>query len=101
MDLDNGSFITIGNSQLDIERALEDWDDINYTLGNIRISHRNPNTRFVIFEKYPEKINTFEDSEIEGVKTSKMYIDFELIPIEKPVITTSFTVLPTGEIKYG
>jgi hypothetical protein len=99
MDSDS-SFITIGNSFSDIERTLMDWDDINYTLGSIQVSHRNPNTRFVIFEKYPEKIkHEFEDTEIEGVKTAKMYIDFELIPTKKS-ICVDFTISPNGDIEF-
>jgi len=58
-----------------------------YEVGEINTYHRNPDTRFVIFEKYPEKNSDGETEYINGTKviTKKLYIDVELIPVKKSI----------------
>ena len=62
-----------------------------FDIGEIRMTNRDENTRFVIIEKYPEKDNyNWEPVAMEGLGTSlysevsktTMYLHIELIPKE-------------------
>jgi len=78
--------------------ALETGD---YEIGDINTCFRNPDTRFVIFEKYPEK-DSGETEYINGVKviTKKLYVNVELVPIKKS-ISVNIKINKDGTIEYG
>ncbi len=59
----------------------------DYKIDEMHFANHDENTRFVIFEKYPEKNK--------GV----MYIN---VKVTKPIqyISTTFTVYKSGEIEY-
>jgi len=71
-------------------------------IGDINTYYRNPDTRFVIFEKYPEKDSGEESEYINGIKViaRKLYVEVELIPIVKS-ISVNININKDGTIEYG
>jgi hypothetical protein len=58
----------------------------DYSIGEIKATTINPNTRFVLVEKYPEKSK--HKFSKDGICTTMMYLDIELIRTVKSIQTT-------------